>query len=632
MKTCLLFVILLAMTTPCRADVPPEIVARGKKATALVEIEGGKGYGTAFCIDTAGFFVTNAHIVSDLGSGKRLTVVLDPGEKYQRKLTARVFRQDKNTDLALLQVDKTPGLTTLEMGSNERATETQTVAAFGYPSDKELTSRANEYPAIAVRTGHITSLRRSRGVIEEIRLDASLNSGSAGGPVVAANGQVIGIVMAGVPEAGNSVVLPLQRLRSWLNYVSLNLPLTSIPQARLHEAQEFVIQVTAFGNSGVGLTIELDLEDGNGAYRTFVAKSEDGHTYRVRAVPVTSSNGPAPLRLRIQDEIGSQQISLPDRTVKVGGQAYPLSRISHIQNGPVTAVTLVGGQWLSGNVSGLEAVATQIAGSRVILDLSRAREIVIEKDEEQRHFVGYRLIARQRGSIVGEQDGSLLIEGAPFPLRQAEQPTQLKTVEMAHLLWVKVNAGKGPLSVPNPRGCDILMPANSANSAGSIEFLAGYQSKAQLSGDFDIQFSYQLLEWPEKNGARIGLEVLNSAGVRLATLHRVSLNSTEFPGDPRESESMTISHASPEFARFATSSLKNKLRLTRTGRRFTGYRWNDSTNQWQEIMSGGNSTGNVRLNLIAWSDDGAYNHQQVRLLIYDFVVNKGTWTAPTPVN
>jgi hypothetical protein len=618
-------VTLFAMATLCRADVPPEIVARGKKATALVAIEGGQGYGTAFCIDSAGFFVTNAHFLIDVGSGKHLTLILDPGEKYQRKLTARVLRQDKNSDLALLQVDKTPGLTALEMGNSEHVTETQVVTAFGYPSSKDPASGTNEYPAIAVSTRHIASLQRSRSVLEEIGMDASLNSGNAGGPVLDASGQVIGIVMDVAPGARISLALPIQRLRAWLNHVDLSLTQASIPLARIHEAQVFTIQVAAFGSSGAGLTIELDLKDGYGAHRTFAAKSEDGHTFTVRAVPVPLSNSPAPLRLQIRDESGTQQISISDRTVKVGGKAYPLSRISRIQQGTVTAVTLVDGQQVAGKVSGLEAVATQIAGSRAVLDLSRAREIAIEKDEAQRPFVDYHLIARQHGSIVRKQDGSLFIEGVPFPFREAEQATQQKTAEMAHQLWVKLNAGSGPLSVSSQRGCDILMPAN---SSGSGEFLAGYQSKGQLHGDFDIQFSYQLLEWPERNGARIGLEVLNSAGARLATLHRVSLISGQDSADPRESETMTISNSSPEFVRFATSSLKNKLRLTRTGGQFKGYRWNDSTNQWQEIMSGGNDAGNVRFNLIAWSNNGDYNHQQVRIVMYDFIVNKGTWTFP----
>ena len=64
---------LLVSTIGGQADVAPEIVQRGKDATALVEVEGGQGFGTAFCIDAAGYFVTNEHVVMLGGEGRRLS-------------------------------------------------------------------------------------------------------------------------------------------------------------------------------------------------------------------------------------------------------------------------------------------------------------------------------------------------------------------------------------------------------------------------------------------------------------------------------------------------------------------------------------------------------------------------------
>ncbi|HLK58587.1 MAG TPA: hypothetical protein VKU00_18600, partial [Chthonomonadaceae bacterium] len=79
----LLFVVLacISATNLCRADVSPEIVNRGKAATALVEVAGGKGYGSAFCIDPAGVFVTNQHVVAQVD--KTVALVLNPGRKNQ---------------------------------------------------------------------------------------------------------------------------------------------------------------------------------------------------------------------------------------------------------------------------------------------------------------------------------------------------------------------------------------------------------------------------------------------------------------------------------------------------------------------------------------------------------------------
>ncbi len=54
-------------------DVPPDVLAKGKRATALIELPGGQGFGSAFCISTAGLFVTNAHVAEVEGADKRLT-------------------------------------------------------------------------------------------------------------------------------------------------------------------------------------------------------------------------------------------------------------------------------------------------------------------------------------------------------------------------------------------------------------------------------------------------------------------------------------------------------------------------------------------------------------------------------
>ena len=55
-----------------QAQHKPEVIERGKKATALVEVETAKGgaSGSAFCIDKSGLFITNAHVVRGAGQGQ----------------------------------------------------------------------------------------------------------------------------------------------------------------------------------------------------------------------------------------------------------------------------------------------------------------------------------------------------------------------------------------------------------------------------------------------------------------------------------------------------------------------------------------------------------------------------------
>src|SRR6478752_4077667 len=76
----------------------PELVQRAKAATALVEIKSSddktQGFGSAFCVDPAGLFITNAH-VAEAVKDARLTLILSPGEKTQRLVKASVLKSDK---------------------------------------------------------------------------------------------------------------------------------------------------------------------------------------------------------------------------------------------------------------------------------------------------------------------------------------------------------------------------------------------------------------------------------------------------------------------------------------------------------------------------------------------------------
>ncbi len=54
---------------PVRAQHKPDVIERGKKATALVEVKTAEGgaTGSAFCVDKSGLFITNSHVVRGAG-------------------------------------------------------------------------------------------------------------------------------------------------------------------------------------------------------------------------------------------------------------------------------------------------------------------------------------------------------------------------------------------------------------------------------------------------------------------------------------------------------------------------------------------------------------------------------------
>src|SRR5262249_44894334 len=156
------------------------IAKRAKASTVLVEVK--PTYGSGFCVHSSGLFVTNEHVVRQ--STETITLVLDAGLKTQKVLKAKVLRRDKVLDLALLKVDGDEKIEALELGSDKELGELTELIACGFPFGPAL-ARQGEYPAISINVGSVTSLRRNKNdELHRIQLDAALNPGNSGGPVL----------------------------------------------------------------------------------------------------------------------------------------------------------------------------------------------------------------------------------------------------------------------------------------------------------------------------------------------------------------------------------------------------------------------------------------------------------------
>ena len=163
-----------SMPTPTNAPVPTATsLAETTLATAdvvelaragVVRIEGTTGYGSGFVIDSAGYILTNAHVIE---GQSRLTVVFD----NSKRLSAQVISADATRDVALLKVNPTEELTVLQFATNVR--EGDEVVALGYPLDL--------FESITITKGIVSALRSSLGV-SYIQTDAALNPGNSGGP------------------------------------------------------------------------------------------------------------------------------------------------------------------------------------------------------------------------------------------------------------------------------------------------------------------------------------------------------------------------------------------------------------------------------------------------------------------
>ena len=147
-----------------------------KDPNELVAVASGSG----FFINKQGNIVTNEHVVEGCNNMK---IVID-GEEIE----AEVIATDNVNDLALLKTEfKNNDYFKLSKEDVERS---QPVKAIGYGFGKNYSSD------IKVTAGIVNSLSGYNDNYSEFQMDAAIQSGNSGGPVINEEGQVVGVSVA----------------------------------------------------------------------------------------------------------------------------------------------------------------------------------------------------------------------------------------------------------------------------------------------------------------------------------------------------------------------------------------------------------------------------------------------------
>ncbi len=156
--------------------------AAPRKATSL---------GSGFIIDPDGIIVTNNHVID---GADEITVIVANKNEYKAELIGR----DERTDVALLRIKAKEKLTALRWGNSDKARVGDWVLAIGNPFGLGGT----------VTQGIISARARdiNAGPYDDfIQVDAAINRGNSGGPLLNINGEVIGITTAIYSPTGASV-------------------------------------------------------------------------------------------------------------------------------------------------------------------------------------------------------------------------------------------------------------------------------------------------------------------------------------------------------------------------------------------------------------------------------------------
>jgi S1-C subfamily serine protease len=139
--------------------------------------------GSGFVIDKAGHVVTNYHVVQGASA---IQVSFSNNERYK----AKVIGVDPSTDSAVLQVGvKGRALKPVPLGNSDSVRVGDQVIAIGNPFGLDRSVTAGIVSAVQRRIEAPNQL----SIAHVIQTDAALNHGNSGGPLLNAQGQVIGV-------------------------------------------------------------------------------------------------------------------------------------------------------------------------------------------------------------------------------------------------------------------------------------------------------------------------------------------------------------------------------------------------------------------------------------------------------
>lgn len=219
----------------------PEVVKGAKPSVAFVFASGDqfRGSGSAFVVDPSGLLVTALHVVEDAS----LVSVVLPGYEPQ---SADVMGFDARNDLALLRISRS-NLSPLALGDSDALQSGDEVLVIGYP----LADALGTYD-VTVTKGIISALRPQAGpgATSLIQVDAAMNPGVSGGPVLNLSGQVVGIAVSGLFRAENvNFAGPVNAMKALLAK-NLETRATSMPLSLPMTAE--ASRVLSYTSGGIG--------------------------------------------------------------------------------------------------------------------------------------------------------------------------------------------------------------------------------------------------------------------------------------------------------------------------------------------------------------------------------------------
>ncbi|MFJ3790084.1 S1C family serine protease [Kitasatospora sp. NPDC090091] len=187
-----------------------------------VKTANGTATGTGVVLDKDGRILTNYHVVAGAADGGQTTVTFKDGSTARATVTGA----DKGLDVAVITASGAKNLTPATLGDSSAVSVGDPVVAIGNPEgltgtvtsgiisaeNRDVTVQVDEgttsgnggfgFPNLPGLRGSTPQSGGETTTYKAFQTDAALNPGNSGGPLINANGQVIGINSAMYSPSG----------------------------------------------------------------------------------------------------------------------------------------------------------------------------------------------------------------------------------------------------------------------------------------------------------------------------------------------------------------------------------------------------------------------------------------------
>jgi hypothetical protein len=190
-------ILLLALGVAYAQGRFAEAVTKVKDCVVTIVLE--KSSGTGFIVNADGLILTSKHVLGDKQSAQ---VKLRSGDTLEAKL----FKAASESDLCLLKVER-KHLPAAQFAPSAALKQGDEVGAVGAPLGLEN----------SVTKGVVSSVSREIEGKKYLQIDAALNHGNSGGPIINADGDVVGVATMIAKQAQNvGFAIPSETVLSFL--------------------------------------------------------------------------------------------------------------------------------------------------------------------------------------------------------------------------------------------------------------------------------------------------------------------------------------------------------------------------------------------------------------------------------